>query len=322
MSEVREGYIPFKGYKTYYRIVGHNEKGHLPLLVLNGGPGMSHDYMTTLDALADCGREVIYYDQIGCGRSAVPEGTFHYNAQLFVDELVVVRKALGLEHFHLLGQSWGTILMLLYLLQEKPEGIASIVVSSGLPSTKLWVKEVGKLKSFMPKEMQEALDEADRTGNYDTPEAKAAADEFYRRHVCSLPEYPDFVMKSFAEPGPAYVEMQGVSEFVFTGNLLSYDVEDQLKDVKQPALVISGEFDECMWQRPSTTSWQTRRAGCSSRTARTSATSSSRRFTTRRSRSSSSATSRTFQNHWAAALRLKLGPPSFFWGRDLHPPVD
>lgn len=245
MSEVREGYIPFKGHKTYYRIVGHNEKGHLPLLVLNGGPGMSHDYMTTLDALADCGREVIYYDQIGCGRSAVPEGTFHYNAQLFVDELVVVRKALGLEHFHLLGQSWGTILMLLYLLQEKPEGIASIVVSSGLPSTKLWVKEVGKLKSFMPKEMQEALDEADRTGNYDTPEAKAAADEFYRRHVCSLPEYPDFVMKSFAEPGPAYVEMQGVSEFVFTGNLLSYDVEDQLKDVKQPALVISGEFDEC-----------------------------------------------------------------------------
>ena len=175
----------------------------------------------------------------------MPEGTFHYNAQLFVDELVVVRKALGLEHFHLLGQSWGTILMLLYLLQEKPEGIASIVVSSGLPSTKLWVKEVGKLKSFMPKEMQEALDEADRTGNYDTPEAKAAADEFYRRHVCSLPEYPDFVMKSFAEPGPAYVEMQGVSEFVFTGNLLSYDVEDQLKDVKQPALVISGEFDEC-----------------------------------------------------------------------------
>ena len=123
---------------------------------------------------------------------------------------MVVRKALGLEHFHLLGQSWGTILMLLYLLQEKPEGIASIVVSSGLPSTKLWVKEVGKLKSFMPKEMQEALDEADRTGNYDTPEAKAAADEFYRRHVCSLPEYPDFVMKSFAEPGPAYVEMQGV----------------------------------------------------------------------------------------------------------------
>jgi hypothetical protein len=123
--------------------------------------------------------------------------------------------ALDLKHLHVLGQPWGTVLMLLYLLQEKPEDIASIVVSSGLPSTKRWIKEASKLKALLPIEMQHALSEADVTGGYDKPEVQAAVQEFYRRHVCSLVEYPDIVNKSFDNLGPAYLEMQGVSEFVF-----------------------------------------------------------------------------------------------------------
>lgn len=36
---IQEGYIPFKGYKTWYRIVGEKEEpGKLPLLCLHGGP--------------------------------------------------------------------------------------------------------------------------------------------------------------------------------------------------------------------------------------------------------------------------------------------
>jgi len=63
--------------------------------------------------------------------------------------------------------------------------------------------------------MQYALSEADVTGDYDKPEVQAAVQEFYRRRVCSLVEYPDIVNKSFDNSGPAYLEMQGVSEFVF-----------------------------------------------------------------------------------------------------------
>ena len=55
--------------------------------------------------------------------------------------------------------------------------------------------------------MQYALSEADVTGDYDKPEVQAAAQKFYRRHVCSLAEYPDIVKKSFDNPGPAYLEM-------------------------------------------------------------------------------------------------------------------
>ena len=67
-NKVTEGYMPFMGYQTYYRIVGEaTEKA--PLLLLHGGPGSTHNYFEVLDCIAETGRQVIYYDQIGCGKS-------------------------------------------------------------------------------------------------------------------------------------------------------------------------------------------------------------------------------------------------------------
>ena len=71
--KIREGYIPFEGYKTYYRIAGECDQGRLPLLALHGGPGTTHWYLRSLDGIAErYGRAVIYYDQIGCGYSRTP----------------------------------------------------------------------------------------------------------------------------------------------------------------------------------------------------------------------------------------------------------
>ncbi|MFR9307528.1 MAG: alpha/beta hydrolase, partial [Lachnospiraceae bacterium] len=42
--KIREGYIPYLGYQTYYRIVGESRGGTKPLLLLHGGPGSTHNY--------------------------------------------------------------------------------------------------------------------------------------------------------------------------------------------------------------------------------------------------------------------------------------
>ena len=66
--EIKEGYIPFLDYKTYYRIV--NPKGKkTPLLMLHGGPGSTHNAFELFDSLAlEDDRPIIMYDQIGCGK--------------------------------------------------------------------------------------------------------------------------------------------------------------------------------------------------------------------------------------------------------------
>src|SRR6266508_6101268 len=105
---VKEGFVSFRGYQVWYRVVGDDEApGKLPLLCLHGGPGAPHDYLEPLEAMVATGRRVIFYDQLGAGNSDHPHNPSLWTVPLVVEELGVVRQALGLERVHLLGQSWG-----------------------------------------------------------------------------------------------------------------------------------------------------------------------------------------------------------------------
>ena len=125
----REGLIEFRGHNVWYRIAGDSEgPGKLPLLCLHGGPGAPHDYLEPLEEMAAEGRRVIFYDQLGCGNSDQPHDPSMWTVDLFVEEVGVVRRALGLERVHILGQSWGGMLAMEYALTQ-PEGLASLIVA-------------------------------------------------------------------------------------------------------------------------------------------------------------------------------------------------
>ena len=46
---ITEGYMPFMGFKTYYRIAGEPNPEKKPLLLLHGGPGSTHNSFELLD---------------------------------------------------------------------------------------------------------------------------------------------------------------------------------------------------------------------------------------------------------------------------------
>ena len=46
-TKITEGYMPFMGYQTYYRIVDE-ETEKAPLLLLHVGPGSTHKYFEVL----------------------------------------------------------------------------------------------------------------------------------------------------------------------------------------------------------------------------------------------------------------------------------
>ena len=82
--------MPFMGYQTYYRIVGE-ATGKAPLLLLHGGPGSTHNYFEVLDCIADTGRQVISYDQIGCGKSYLDGHPELWTQKTWIDELIAIR---------------------------------------------------------------------------------------------------------------------------------------------------------------------------------------------------------------------------------------
>jgi L-proline amide hydrolase len=225
-----EGRLPFREWQTWYRVVGDGEApGRLPLLVLHGGPGSSHDILEGLGALSSQGRRVVFYDQLGGGDSDRPDDPSLWTVETFLEQLRSVREGLGLERLHLFGSSWGGMLALEYAF-TRPEGLASLVLNSTPTSAPRWAAETLRLHAELPP----GLDE------------KAAEDEFKRRHICRLEPEPEVITRARAKFGvQVYETMWGPNEFTVTGTLKDWDVIDLLGEIRVPTLITSGRHDEC-----------------------------------------------------------------------------
>jgi proline-specific peptidase len=243
MAKIVEGFMPFGGTKTYYRIAG-DKTDKLPLLTFHGGPGASHSYLISLDDLAEQGRQVIYYDQIGCGKSAAPPAPSRWTPELFTEEAHALRKHLGLDKFHVFGQSWGGMLAI-YFAHTQPEGLVSVTLASSPVSIPQWNEESARLLSEMPEALRTALEHGEATGNRDTQEYRDALDQFYLRHLCRMETMPDYVLASFAQMGEVYHTMQGESELKLTGTLKDVDLTPLLAAINVPVLVTAGQYDQC-----------------------------------------------------------------------------
>ena len=245
--KITEGYMPYLGHQTYYRIAGECRDGKKPLLLLHGGPGSTHNYFEVLDALADTGRAVISYDQLGCGNSYVDGHPELWCQKTWDNELMELRRHLALDQVHLLGQSWGGMLAIEYLCDYQPEGVTSVILSSTLSSASLWAKEQHRMIRFLSREDQEAIAEAERTGCFDTPAYLAANSRFMERHCDSLHDdnAPECVTRPKRSGKEAYLYGWGPNEYNPTGSLGNWEYTDRLDRIKCPALIISGTNDLC-----------------------------------------------------------------------------
>lgn len=239
-----EGFIPFREFNTWYRIVGEDDPGKFPLLCLHGGPGMPHDYMASLVRMARTGRRVIFYDQLGCGRSDRPDDPSLWTVDLFLDELRTVIDHLELQRYHLLGSSWGGMLAMEHAL-TKPSGLASLILASAPASIPQWIAEANRLRQDLRPDVQETLTRHEEDGTTDHPAYAAATMSFYRRHLCRLDPWPESLDRTFENMGDqVYSTMFGPSEFHATGLLKDWDIIDRLPEIDLPTLVTSGKYDE------------------------------------------------------------------------------
>ena len=237
-----EGYIPVEGGRVWYEIRGSGDT--IPLLCLHGGPGFCHDYLESLFDLAD-ERPVIMYDQLGCGNSERPNDPSLWIAERHVIELQQVRDALGLDHVHILGQSWGSMLLVDYVL-TKPAGVESIILASPCTSIPMWLQDTNRLRKQLPQSIQDVLDRHEAAGTVASPEYQWATNEYYKRHLCRMDPWPMAMERSMVKAGyPVYNTMWGPSEFNMTGgNLRYYDRTPRLYEIELPALWTCGRYDE------------------------------------------------------------------------------
>ena len=246
--KIKEGYMPFLDYKVYYRTVGETTGKKKPLLLLHGGPGSTHNYFEVLDKISILdGRMLISYDQLGCGNSYLDGHKELWNLKTWINELKTLREYLHLDEFHILGQSWGGMLEMAYISDEKPKGIKSVILSSTLSSSQLWGKEQHRRIKYLSKEEQDAIEEAEKTGNYSTKEYALANEHFMKRHCNYVinENSPECLTRPKKFGNEAYETAWGANEFTPIGNLKDFDYTEKLKEWNIPSLIINGTSDLC-----------------------------------------------------------------------------
>lgn len=250
-NDSNEGYTGVTGGLVWHRTVGAGKAG-VPLLVLHGGPGASCDYLEPIEALSD-ERPVVFYDQLGGGRSDRPTDTSLWTLARFADELAQVRRALGLERVHIVGQSWGSMLAVEYMLTKRPKGVVSLVLSGPCLNVPRFVADQRAwLRKFGPG-TEKVITRCEAAGDFGSAEYRAAMQTYYERHVCRLDPWPDCMIRTFDLMGHAvYEHMWGPSEFTVTGTLRDYDRTERLAEIRVPTLFTCGRYDEAT---PATTAY-------------------------------------------------------------------
>lgn len=244
MRNIAEGYMPFRKWHTYYRIVHGGNK--TPIILLHGGPGSTHNYFEVLDCIADTGRDIIMYDQLGCGNSYVDNESALWRKETWIEELETLRNYLHLSETYLLGQSWGGMLEIAYMIDKRPEGIKGLVLSSTLSSASLWAHEQHRLISFMSEEDQKAIVNAEKNNDWNNEAYLKANDHFMKAHCADIKESdPECLRRKKKSGTESYLYAWGPNEYNPTGTLKDFEYTDKLNDISVPCLIMSGTNDLC-----------------------------------------------------------------------------
>ena len=236
-------------FKVWTKRIGNNPR--IKVLLLHGGPGLTHEYFEAFDSYLPAeGIEYYYYDQLGSFYSDQPEMSDDLLAlPRFVDEVEQVRQALGLDkdNFYLLGHSWGGLLAIEYALKHQ-DHLKGLIISNMMASIPQYNEYAQK--TLMPAMDQKVLAEVkalEAAGKYEDPHyMELLIPLHYQHHFLRMPadQWPDPVNRGFKHINPkVYVPMQGPSELAASGKLVNWDRTADLKNITVPALTVGAQHD-------------------------------------------------------------------------------
>jgi proline iminopeptidase len=228
------GTVPSPDVDLFYETFG-TASSATPIIVANGGPGLSHVYMLQNDTWPRIAhsRQVIFYDQRGTGRSmrVSPDASFGMDAQ--VADLDAIRAKFGFQKFDLAGDSYGGLLAMAYAAAH-PEHIEKLILSDS--ATPAWKDIIRVLPDVFP----DVLEQIAASEKNPSPGAKPA-DQSIRNH---------FRMLFYSEQNrDAYLAgAKDLGATPQTGAAVqkatrSLDLTAALPKFNFPTLVITGRYD-------------------------------------------------------------------------------
>ena len=214
--------------------------GELPLFVLHGGPGLDHTmFGHHLDELSDVCR-MLFVDLRCQGRSQ-PAPAETWTLQQMASDVDALARSLKLDHYAVLGHSFGAFVALQHAVDFAGRPAASII-SAGVPAATYLAEIERNLETFEPAELREQV------ASSWAREREARTQEDCRSLLS------DQLPFHFRDPRDPRIEAMRaeLEQMVFSPDVLraaanedygAIDVEDRLSAVSHPVLVLAGRHD-------------------------------------------------------------------------------
>ncbi len=205
-----------------------------PVIVANGGPGLSHIYMLQNDTWPRIAhnRQVVFYDQRGTGKSKRVSADASFGMDAQVADMEAVRAKFGFQKFDLVGDSYGGLLAMAYAAAH-PEHIEKLILSdSAAPA---WKDIVRVLPDVFPDVLEEIAAREKNSSGID------AADQRIRDHFLML-FYSEANRDAYLAGVKDLESVPQVSAAVQKATR-TLDLTPELPKFKFPTMVITGRYD-------------------------------------------------------------------------------
>jgi proline iminopeptidase len=237
-AQENERVIEINNTKILCNTIGNGE----PVVIVHGGPGLAHDYLfEPFNQLSD-NYKLIFYDQRGCGKSEEFKEGQQVTMETMVEDLEGIRKEFNLDKMNLVGQSWGALIAINYVLKN-PDRVKNLILLEPAPGSSEYLQQVQQ--TIMKRLSKEELERLTKLSQ--NPELRS--DQNLLREFMNIRMKTYFFDSTFAtKKNFNYFTTERIKKFfsssaMFGQYMMSYNLYDKIKAIKCRVLIIHGDYD-------------------------------------------------------------------------------
>jgi len=224
--------LKYKDGKLHYNTYGAGD----PVLIINGGPGISSDGFGELAQLLSEDNRTIIYDQSGTGGSRILSNKDKdYTIDLMVEDIEVLRKHLGYENWIVLGHSFGGMLAYAYAAKY-PERVRAMIQShSG--GMDLRLRDYPDLRDRLSRSQRDELNQLVIKISF----GDTLWETRYQRAKLMASAYLNDSTRASEVAERLMTTNRTINSQVWANmNLINFDVSEEMKNFKKPVLILNG----------------------------------------------------------------------------------
>lgn len=239
---LKKGFADVKDGRLYYEEEGDG----VPLVLIHGGPGSTHQgFHPYFSQIKDVAR-VIYYDQRGTGRSSSDDTGKTYTIKQAVEDLESLRQELKIDRWVVLGHSYGGLLAQCYALTY-PDHCLGIVLAAS--ETGLYKKNRKSEREhlFLSQAELDAIEQVKKkwfAGKLTNVQAfyNMQLRGQWKRERYYKPTKEENVRKALYgwNPAPGF-------EMLMRLNQNKIDLKGKFDDFEVPTLIVEGKWELLWW---------------------------------------------------------------------------